>query len=338
MRYCIASIALVAATACGGGDGRPNVGTTQDSVCSDVAEVACFDMFQCCSEGEIEQALGVDEPRTQADCVNDVEAICNRQIATLTFSAENKRVRFDSKLMDECLKAFIAPENTCADVAAAKPWTEVCMESAWVGTVENGGACDFAHECAANAFCSPNRICTALPVENQACNTTRGCATGLFCDAGTCHARRAAGAACTLNDQCQTGLFCDTLATLPTCTARRANGEVCTSNASCTSLTCLPGTCAGSATTCTTNTGCSAHCADDNSFCTTDASCALGTCSGTTTSCSSDLGCITPAVCVFPVKCLAAECVGPVVCGDPHVVVDYCRGPLTDLPGFEPQG
>jgi hypothetical protein len=35
-----------------------------------------------------------------------------------------------------------------------------------------------------------------------------------------------------------------------------------------------------------------------------------------------------------PVKCLPAECVGPIVCADPHVVVDYCTGPLNNLPLF----
>ena len=332
MRTAIVWVGLVVATGCG--DGRPDISTTSDNVCSNVADVACFDMYQCCAEGEIERALGVSDPRTEAECVDDVTAICNRQLAAFDFSIKNKHVRFDSAIMNACLKAFLAPANTCVEIAAAKPWTEACMTSAWVGVVDNGAACDFVYECAKDSFCNASRVCTALPTDGMPCGV-QGCASGLFCDVATCHPLLVAGATCTSTPQCAKGLFCDLAAATHTCTALHATGEPCTGNTTCTSNTCLPGSCAGSNSTCFSAGNCSAHCADDGSFCITDGNCATGTCSITATACAAPTDCTGVGnTCMFPVKCQPAECVGPVVCGDARIVVDYCTGPLNELPLF----
>src|SRR5213078_1615814 len=170
--------AAVVVTACGGG--RPDISTTQDNVCDEVATVACFNMYKCCSEGEIERFLGVSDPRTIDQCHSDVHAICERQLATIDFSVKNKRVRFDSKLMNDCLDAFLAPEDSCVDIAQAKPWTAACMQSAWVGVVANAGACDFGYECIKDSFCSASRMCAALPTDGMPCGI-QGCASGFYC-------------------------------------------------------------------------------------------------------------------------------------------------------------
>lgn len=332
MRTAIAWGAFVVLTACGS-DGRPEINTTQDTVCDDVAEVACFDMYRCCSEGEIEQTLGVSDPRTQAQCVDDVRAICQRQIGAFDFSLKNKHVRFDANIMNTCLEAFVAPADACVTIEAMRPWTEACMDSAWVGIVTNGGQCDFAYECAKDSFCSASRVCTALPGDGMSC-ATQGCASGLFCDAGTCHPLVGAGGACTSTAQCQDDLFCDTSAATRTCTPLHKIGEACTGNGSCESKTCLPGTCAGTQNTCVTDAGCTGRCADDDSFCTTDAACAPGACSDTGAACTSQVQCTAPATCVFPVACLPGQCTGTIVCAEAHTAVDYCRDAITDLPLF----
>ncbi|TMQ12629.1 MAG: hypothetical protein E6J90_30665 [Deltaproteobacteria bacterium] len=322
--------AAVVVTACGGG--RPDISTTQDNVCDEVATVACFNMYKCCSEGEIERFLGVSDPRTIDQCHSDVHAICERQLATIDFSVKNKRVRFDSKLMNDCLDAFLAPEDSCVDIAQAKPWTAACMQSAWVGVVANAGACDFGYECIKDSFCSASRMCAALPTDGMPCGI-QGCASGFYCGTGTCHPLVGANGPCTSTVQCAKDLFCDTVGT-HNCTPLHGIGETCTGNPTCTSNTCLPGTCAGTQGSCFSAANCFAHCADTNAFCTTDVNCGIGTCTGTATSCTSNVQCIAPATCMFPVRCLAAECTGSIVCAEAHVVVDYCQGALTDLPLF----
>lgn len=335
MRTTIAWGMFIVMVGCGGGGNSTQtieIRTTQNNVCAEVAEVACFNMYQCCSEGEIERFLLVTDPRTEEQCRDDVRTRCERHLAVLDYSIKNNHVRFDSNIMDTCLKALVAPSGTCATVSSMKPWTEACMDSAWVGIVANGGECDFPYECVKDSFCSPNRVCTALPTDGMPCSL-QGCASGLFCDFGTCRPFVAANGTCTstVQVQCQKGLFCDTTAATKTCTALHKVGEPCTGDDSCESNTCLPGHCAGTQTNCFTDANCS-RCESNNSFCTTDSSCGLGTCHGTTTTCTSKQNCSAPATCDFPTKCLPYQCMGPVVCAESHITVDYCQDAFSALP------
>ena len=50
----------------------PSINATQDNACDQVAEVGCYDMFRCCSEGEREKFLGVTDPRSEAECRDDL--------------------------------------------------------------------------------------------------------------------------------------------------------------------------------------------------------------------------------------------------------------------------
>jgi hypothetical protein len=324
-------IAIAFLFGCGGSG--VDISTNQDNVCDQVAEVACHNLYQCCSEGEIEKFLAVSDPRTESECRVDFSRRCARSIASLDFGISQKHLKFDAKTMNTCLDALLAPSSTCATIESALPWTDACMDSAWVGLVDDGGDCLSKAECASkDSFCSSSQKCTALPGDGQPCGAF-GCATGTFCSAGTCRAQVAAGAACTSSIQCLKGLFCDVVAMPAACAPLRAPGETCTADATCTSNHCNPGTCAGSTTQCLTKNSCSSRCANSNNFCITDGDCAPGTCSMTPTQCTAGNPCVGVGnTCVFPVKCNPAECVGDVVCAEPHVVVDYCQGALNDLP------
>lgn len=317
---------------CGGGG--VDISTDQNNVCDQVAEVACHNAYQCCSEGEIERFLNVTDPRTEDECRSDISRRCVRQIAALDYGIDQKHVRFDSKLMNDCLNSLVAPGDTCATLASALPWTEACMNSAWIGLVEDSGACLSSAECASkDSFCGSNQTCIARPTEGQPCGA--GCASGFFCATatGTCRAKAAAGGACTSSLGCAEGLFCDTVAAA--CAPLRAPGETCTNSAACTSAQCNPGTCAGSTTTCFTSSACTGVCANSTTTCLTDSACSggAGTCSlapaiacSTLTPCAAANG-----TCVFPIKCNQPACVGN-VCADKHLVVDYCQAALTNLP------
>lgn len=325
----------VALVGCGGGGVAIN--TTQDNVCEEVAAVACHNMFQCCAETEIEALLGVTTPRDEAGCKADFQATCTRQTADLQFSAKNKRVKFDSDAMNKCLEALIAPDNTCVSVEDMLPWTQACMDSAWVGTVAAGGTCDFADECVKDTFCRQDRQCIALPTTGQDCQLDAPCASGLFCDFATnkCAAKLAAGGACTGNNACADGLFCDeTAAAGAVCTARHLAGEHCTNNTSCTDgNVCLPGTCQNALTACQSDNDCNHHCEVSGDPCTLDRDCGTGACSITTgTACLANTGCPAGETCVFPEKCVGDTCEGNIVCAAANVTVDYCQGAVTALP------
>jgi hypothetical protein len=326
---------------CGGDDGL-SINANKDNFCSQIADVACHNLYQCCTEGEIENYLNVSDPRTQSQCVDDMTKACERDTAKLADALDSKRATFDSKAMNDCLNALVAPSGECATVDSMLPWVDACMTSAWVGAVSDGSMCYASFECAgSDSFCSPSQTCTALPGANQPCSAY-GCAHGLYCSGSTCMPLVAEGGMCTSTSQCAEKLFCDTSQTTPVCTALHEGGERCTSSASCKSGQCNPGTCSNSPSTCYTDAQCYGRCQTGGGYCTTDSNCGEGTCSNSpTTYCSSDIYCdfgsgsgsgSGSGTCVFPDHCQQGTCEGDIVCASTQLVVDYCTSALGALP------
>lgn len=316
-----------------------SVDTSESNFCDEYAEVICHNLYQCCTEEQIEDSLGVTEPRTEVQCREDKKRECVRGSAQIRDSLQNGRVTFNAEALDACLTAYAAPEDTCATYVTELPWAEACKEQAFVGAVASGGACFFDHDCAGapeSAECGPDQKCVALPTGGAPC-PTGACAAGFFCGTTqTCQAKLAEGATCTSTAQCQTDLFCDTTATpTPTCTARQPAGSSCTSNAGCESGECVPGRCMGSTQACYNDTQCSAHCANSSAFCSIgfDYTCntAPGHCDTiTTTACSgstADSQCVNAGAgttCIFEVSCVPGDCIGDPVCTAPLFLADYC--------------
>jgi hypothetical protein len=335
MRTAIALGAFVALLGCD--NKSPDVSTTQDNICDQVAQVACFDYFQCCSEGEIETFLNLKDPPTQTQCEDDTRTRCERTRAAIDFSIENKRVKFDAKSMNACLQAFVAPDGTCAKLSDMLPWTQACMDAGFSGIVEAGSACDFDYECVKDAFCDGSRNCKALLTTGMPCLTTAQCASDLFCAPGAapiCQPKLAKGATCTTATLCAEGLYCDTQDT-QTCVAFGDIGQACSGDATCTSETCLSGSCTDTGALCGSKFECSGRCSNAaTTTCSADSTCNIGingVCSGTVTACASQFNCPAGSACVFPNKCMHTECTGA-VCAEQHVVVDYCQGVHGSLP------
>jgi hypothetical protein len=318
------------------------VDAEEDSFCEEYAEVACYNMYRCCSERLIEQELGVSEPRTEEQCREDKRRNCERSSASLRDSLKAGRVTFEAAAFNECLSTVIAPDDTCSTYVTELPWETPCEAQVWVGTVGMGGACFFDHDCAGSpnsAECGPDQKCIALPTSGFPCPTGE-CAEGFFCGPNTiCTAQLAEGAPCTGSNQCKEDLFCDTTAMpMPICTARKGGGSPCTSDLGCVSGDCVPGKCAVTQTTCFTDAQCSGRCADDNSSCSVgfDYMCNIsGFCNTVTSqSCSgstADQQCINAGAgtkCNFNVACVPGDCVGEPVCTAPLFLADYCTAGL----------
>jgi len=316
----------------GGGGGAPSINVNKDNVCDQVAEVACYDMYRCCSEGEREKYLGVTEPRSEAECREDVKRLCSRALATVEYSLDKGRVTFSNDNMNNCLQALVAPDDDCATIEAMLPWAEACVHSAWVGAVADGGTCEYPYECSsADSVCTSSRTCKAKPGYGEPCGA--GCASGLYCNGLMCDHQVGVGVDCVSTQQCTKGLYCDTTATKPVCTMQHAAGEACTGPSTCTSGSCLPGACESNAQPCYTSATCSGHCENTTTFCAGDNYCSTGTCSIGGASCTGPAQCTGAGnVCNFPVKCVPGACTGTIVCADAHVTVDYCSGALKDLP------
>jgi hypothetical protein len=333
------SFIWIGLVACGGG---VSVSTNADNVCSEIAKVACHDLYRCCTEGEIERSLGVTDPRTEPQCKEDLTRRCNRNIAPLDEAISAKRVRFDSELMNHCLDALVAPDDACATVETAPPWVEACMNTAWVGLVPDGVQCFHSFECASkDSVCAPNQTCVAKATAGQPCGQF-GCATGLYCQATagtpTCQPQLGEGQPCTSTTQCQTKLFCDTASPTPTCTSAKDGGQACTSNLGCKSADCLPGICAGSTTQCTSNAGCFSirRCTNNGAPCSDSSMCGSAVCSMSGGTCivggAACPGGVTDT-CGYPPLCQQVTCVNR-VCSQSQLVIDYCDDALDVLDGL----
>jgi hypothetical protein len=330
MRLAIAVSALLVAC---GSDGV-TIESSSSNYCSQIADVACHNLYQCCTEGEIEGYLGVSDPRTEDQCRDDVTRICTRDSAAVEDSLQAKRVTFDSAKMNMCLASILAPDGVCTDIVTELPWKMACMNTAFIGTVPPGSACLFAFDCEGypDATCAPDQKCVQKPTAGFPCGT--GCASDYYCNAGICASRAPLGAPCQSSDQCAKELFCDTTATpMPICTAGQPGGSACTSDAACESGNCVPGQCMGTLYPCYMDTDCTGHCADDNSSCTQASDCSPGNCSVGGNTCYNDSYCTAGSGdhCVYPVQCTPGSCIGEPVCTALTLSVDYCNA-VSQLP------
>lgn len=339
------SLALLGLLLVGCQDGI-SVDANESTFCDTFAEVACHDMYQCCTEAQIENELQVSDPRTEVQCREDKTRSCIRASASVRDSLKAGRVTFNADAFNTCLQTMLAPDGTCSSYADTLPWTEPCKAQIWTGTVAIGGTCFFDFDCAGSpktAACGPNQKCVALPVAGFPC-VNGDCAADFFCGTGgTCQAKLAEGAPCTSFDSCQENLFCDTSATpMPVCAKRQPGGVACTSSQGCISNECVPGQCKVTGTTCYNDTQCFGRCADDNSQCTVgmDYMCnSSGHCDTvTSTTCygsTADTQCVNAGAgtrCIFNVTCVAGDCIGDPVCTAPLFLADYCQAGLSLAP------
>lgn len=324
-----------------GGNGKPSIATSKNNFCDQFAAVACYDLYQCCAEGEIEHFLGVGEPRTSDQCRDDVRRTCQRRYANVESSLSANRVRLDTAILNACLTSLVAPDNSCATSAPTFPWTTPCSQTAFAGNVSNGSACFHGYECAVDSYCAPNNTCTALPTDGMTCATGGICASSAFCSGATCRARGGAGSPCSFgSSQCLPGFFCDLSSGTGQCAAQHNTGDKCSGYQSgpqaCKSGSCAQGYCANTGFACFGDADCSGHCPNNaGAFCSNDTNCGVpGHCSVTTSkNCYGSADCMAgDGTCIFPNQCVHDACLAGGVCVDAQYPVDYCTGAPLALP------
>lgn len=358
MRLALISVLGLVAAACG--DDSVTVSGTQDNFCDQIADVACHNLYQCCTESEIESRLGVTDPRTELQCREDYKLRCERGAADAHSAIKAGTLTFDAAKFNSCLEAILAPADVCSSIEATPqdvPWVTGCKDTPFVGTVAVGGACVFQttssstwSECAGfpDTYCAPSLKCTARPTAGFPCSSTIACASAYYCQSSTntCAPKLAAGAPCQSSAQCDKDLFCDTKATVDpaddVCAPKGAGGASCqqatsstfltqqAANSACISGNCNPGTCSGTAQQCYSNAGCGGHCSLSLASCTQTAGYPCnpnnGMCTGNGMSCMTDANCssVGQGTCFFTQTCVPSECVGDVVCTSTTVAADYC--------------
>lgn len=300
--------------------GRPVVESTPDNFCGEVAKVACYNMFRCCTGAQIEGLLGLTQSITEQDCRRDVKLLCLDDTANIRDSMSKGRARLNAGALNLCLEAMLAPEGVCFQHRPDIPWSDICDQPAVSGLVAPGQNCLYDYECFENSYCAPDRTCRAFPQINEPCPGSV-CAEGLYCDWSqvTCQPRKGANQPCDMSMECSEQLYCHVSATGGTCQAKKQVGVQCGGDYECDSDYCIPGLCDDNSA-CYGDDDCTGTCQGSQDTCWTDGDCP-GTCSGSADACYYDYDC-TSNLCIHE-QCLGV-CHGMPVCGDYYTVVDYC--------------
>ena len=176
-----------------------SVDADQGNFCDEVAEVACHNMYQCCTEDQIESDLGVTEPRTEVQCREDKKRECIVANADVRDSLKAGRAHVRCGKFQRILRALAAPDDTCATYVTERPWMEACKTAAFLGTVATGATCFFSHDCQGGPTASAARTRSVSGTDRRVPVPAGFCA-GLYCGTGgTCVQKLAEGAPCTSN-------------------------------------------------------------------------------------------------------------------------------------------
>lgn len=314
--WVVCTVALaIAVVAAGCKDDDPlafSTKVTENNLCSEVAEVMCNNIFECCTGAEIEATFGVEITTSEANCRRDMRLYCEKQTSTLQYALDKGSASLIAGAVNTCLEAYVVGEEGC--FPHVTEFIPECDEPLIKGNQKAGAECLYSFECVADTYCGPNLKCQALPKAGESCATAVGCASGLYCGLDeenleyTCHSLKSAGTACDSAIECEAGTLC---AADPEgnniCTALKAAGETCDSNDICRSNMCLPGTCENGATcysvqdcgtgtcetsgaSCYSNESCGGVCSTSGYGCD-DINLCPGTCAVSGYSCTSNYSC-----------------------------------------------
>lgn len=325
------AISAIATLGCGDSEdgAAPKVSVTDQNLCSEVAQVLCHNIFQCCTGAQIEDDFGLEITNTENECRRDIELQCEETNAELLYSIQGGTVALDRTKANTCLKSVIVKDQCF--VVLSEPMDLTACADMFIGQQAEGKDCPFGWECADNLYCAKNSKCHSLPGVDEAC-PSNACAEGLYCEYDTeagersCQPLKKSGQKCSLGQLCETALFCDydAQALEGTCSARQAAGEPCESNSQCLSSECLPGLC-DNGDECFTDDDCGGQCATSGASCYNDYDCD-GLCELSGSSCESQYDCdyLNDEACLNE-ACQPGSCNGQPVCGQYHYVVDYCE-------------
>jgi hypothetical protein len=353
MKRLIAGLVLVLMTAgCSETDRRPTVSVDELNFCSELAEVACLNMFQCCTGAQIEEILGITISTTESECRRDVELMCEDMVAEEFDAYIRGTVALNIHDASLCLESLMAPEDVCfIHVFASEiPWSRWCQEPFFQGELAVNEDCLYSFECEGDLYCAADRKCRALPGFEEPCYGGP-CSKGLYCDwlTDTCAMLKTSGQECGSDMECAGELYCEfDQEEANTCQTRKQLGNSCIGHNQCQTGHCIPGLC-DNGNECFSDENCPGECTGTGAYCNYDedcpGSCRLSgyscydyydcdelydLCDEITGKCAiSNLDCSSYSDCPEMVELCIHErcqrtCQGRPVCGEFYLVVDYC--------------
>ncbi|MEJ7604558.1 MAG: hypothetical protein WKG01_42290 [Kofleriaceae bacterium] len=201
----LALVAVFVLGACDDGDSGRTIAV--DDVPTEVASLVCAQLFDCCTTTEfMDETFGAD---TVAECEALYSGFANLIVTTLKDSIAKGRVIYHGDRLAACYDRLA--DASCVEYRSADQDSFEGCDSPFEPKVANAGECGEDFDCT-SGFCDGESIdfetqeitygvCVTAPTAGQACIDS-DCATGLYCDSGTCAAPQADGAACNDDDEC----------------------------------------------------------------------------------------------------------------------------------------
>jgi len=310
---------------------------TPDTLCSEVARVACIVMHECCSPlYSWPQTVGYLS--SEADCNQLQEEECRSHYSAALAGMEKGTVELDTAVATECLQQLLHEGKPCVVHEKPEQFLPACRRGFFVGKVTSGKACLDDVECAIGLHCGADSKCAALPGVNEPCGAAAEgrCADGLACGVdGTCQPALLEGQECLLDESCDKGLFCveDAKGQGRHCGPKGKTGAPCRSDAQCATAFCQPGRCVAWGGSkwqlgCMTDDDCQGGvCALSGGSCFVEESPCPGRCSEDGLPCKDSTGCADPQDSCVPEECVR-KCAAGRYCAEYVETMDFCSAAL----------
>lgn len=197
-------------TACGGGEG----GVSPENLPSEIGEVQCAKLADCCTPAEFMEQTGAD---SEAECRALITGFGTILTNAMNDSIDKGRIIYHPDRMADCITALSG--LSCAEFASTKndAFPGTACDNPIEPQVATGGECAQDFDCA-SSFCDGGSIdfngnitygmCNDRVALGQPCQAPDSCASDAFCDFNSpngqpsCAAKLADGSACTNSDQC----------------------------------------------------------------------------------------------------------------------------------------
>ena len=195
--------------ACGGDDDSGS-GIALANLGTSIGTAYCAKAFECCTAAEISERFAGAPFTDEPGCVQFNTRFFDALLPMYQASIDAGKMTYSASAASQCVAALRA--QTCNDFASEHDELASACPNPFTGQVENNMACNFDNECASE-YCEGDTqfgnnpqpgVCKPMPAVGQSCPDF-DCATGAYCDAGTCAALKADGASCFSGEQCASG-------------------------------------------------------------------------------------------------------------------------------------